>query len=133
MNFRQKKDTARRIAKVQHIPIYRNLLKARGSSDADRIMLDKEALARSLVYNLLDFYSEDQILAAASVTPAAAASAEGTATRRIKKKIQRLKNIRPLPGRILTTLLSALQTAYTRIVSTVSALWQRLRRIQQKP
>lgn len=133
MNFRQKKDTARRIAKVQHIPIYRNLLKARGSSDADRIMLDKEALARSLVYNLLDFYSEDQILAATSVAPSAAAPAEGTATRRIKKKIQRLKNIRPLPGRILTTLLSALQTAYTRIVSTVSALWQRLRRIQQKP
>lgn len=133
MNFRQKKDTARRIAKVQHIPIYRNLLKARGSSDADRIMLDKEALARSLVYNLLDFYSEDQILAATSVAPSAAVPAEGTATRRIKKKIQRLKNIRPLPGRILTTLLSALQTAYTRIVSTVSALWQRLRRIQQKP
>lgn len=129
MDFRQKKATAARIAKVQHIQTYRDMLKARGSSVAGRIMLDKEALARSLVYNLLDFYSEEQIHAAtASQSPAMTIPQATAATvQSIKKKIQRLRNILPSPGRIWTTLWSVLRTAYTRTASTVTALWQSLR------
>ena len=129
MDFRQKKATAARIAKVQHIQTYRDMLKARGSSVAGRIMLDKEALARSLVYNLLDFYTEDQIHAAtASQSPAMTIPQATAATvQSIKKKIQRLRNILPSPGRIWTTLWSVLRTAYTRTASTVTALWQSLR------
>lgn len=129
MDFRQKKATAARIAKVQHIQTYRDMLKTRGSSVAGRIMLDKEALARSLVYNLLDFYTEDQIHAAtASQSPAMTIPQATAATvQSIKKKIQRLRNILPSPGRIWTTLWSALRTAYTRTASTVTALWQSLR------
>ena len=128
MDFRIKKATAARIAKVQHIPTYREMLKARGSSVASRIMLDKEALARSLVYNLLDFYTEEQILTASSGTPAAPLPPAATASspRSIKKKILRPRNIQPSHGRTWTTLLSVLQTAYTRTVSTVTGLWQRL-------
>lgn len=129
MDFRQKKATAARIAKVQHIQTYRDMLKARGSSVAGRIMLDKEALARSLVYNLLDFYTEEQIHAAtASQSPAMTIPQATAATvQSIKKKIQRLRNILPSPGRIWTTLWSVLRTAYTRTASTVTALWQSLR------
>ena len=129
MDFRQKKATAARIAKVQHIQTYRDMLKARGSSVAGRIMLDKEALARSLVYNLLDFYTEEQIHAAtASQSPAITIPQATAATvQSIKKKIQRLRNILPSPGRIWTTLWSVLRTAYTRTASTVTALWQSLR------
>lgn len=128
MDFRIKKATAARIAKVQHIPTYREMLKARGSSVASRIMLDKEALARSLVYNLLDFYTEEQILTASSGTPAAPLPPAATASspRSIKKKILRPRNIQPSHGRTWTTLLSVLRTAYTRTVSTVTGLWQRL-------
>ena len=88
MDFRQKKATAARIAKVQHIQTYRDMLKARGSSVAGRIMLDKEALARSLVYNLLDFYTEEQIHAAtASQSPAMTIPQATAATvQSIKKK-----------------------------------------------
>ena len=129
MDFRQKKAPAARIAKVQHIQTYRDMLKARGSSVAGRIMLDKEALARSLVYNLLDFYTEEQIHAAtASQSPAMTIPQATAATvQSIKKKIQRLRNILPSPGRIWTTLWSVLRTAYTRTASTVTALWQSLR------
>ena len=129
MDFRQKKATAARIAKVQHIQTYRDMLKARGSSVAGRIMLDKEALARSLVYNLLDFYTEEQIHAAtASQSPAMTIPQATAATvQSIKKKIHRLRNILPSPGRIWTTLWSVLRTAYTRTASTVTALWQSLR------
>ena len=129
MDFRIKKATAARIAKVQHIQTYRDMLKARGSSVAGRIMLDKEALARSLVYNLLDFYTEEQIHAAtASQSPAMTIPQATAATvQSIKKKIQRLRNILPSPGRIWTTLWSVLRTAYTRTASTVTALWQSLR------
>ena len=92
-------------------------------------MLDKEALARSLVYNLLDFYTEEQIHAAtASQSPAMTIPQATAATvQSIKKKIQRLRNILPSPGRIWTTLWSVLRTAYTRTASTVTALWQSLR------
>ena len=130
MNFREKKDISRRIAKVQHIPTYRSLLKARGSSEAGRIILDKDALARSLVYNLLDFYTEEQILAACSSASSGIPSENRTPVavgQRIKKKIQRLKNTLPSLGRIWTILWSALRTAYTLTASTASALWRRLR------
>lgn len=129
MDFRIKKATAARIAKVQHIPTYREMLKARGSSVASRIMLDKEALARSLVYNLLDFYTEEQILTASSGTPAAAPlppAATASSPRSIKKKILRPRNIQPSHGRTWTTLLSVLRTAYTRTASTATELWQGL-------
>ena len=132
MDFRIKKATAARIAKVQHIPTYREMLKARGSSVAGRIMLDKEALARSLVYNLLDFYSEEEIIA--QTTPqntrgavvASVASRTTEAVQSIKKKILRPRNIQPSHGRTWTTLLSVLRTAYTRTASTVTELWQGL-------
>lgn len=130
MDFRKKKEIARRIAKVQHIPTYREMLRARGSMDAGRVMPDKTALARSLVYNLLDFYTEEQILATVSTTPAEAPhqpAAAPAGSRSSKKKIQRLKNILPSHGRIWTTLWSGLQTAYTRTASTATALWRRLK------
>ena len=134
MDFRIKKATAARIAKVQHIPTYREMLKARGSSVAGRIMLDKEALARSLVYNLLDFYTEEQIIA--QTTPqntrgavvASVASRTTEAVQSIKKKILKLRNTRPSHGPIWTTLWSVLRTAYTRTASTVTALWRGLSR-----
>lgn len=135
MNFREKKDTARRIAKVQHIQTYRDLLKARGSSAAGRIILDKEALAQSLVYHLLDYYTEEQILAALPGTRAAASTlpaAIASTVQSVKKKIQRLKNILQSPGPTWTTLWSGLRTAYTRIASTATAFWQRLKERLQR-
>jgi len=89
MDFRQKKDISRRIAKVQHIPTYRDLLRSRGSSDANKIIINKEELARSLVYNLLDFYSEEQILAYTSSRSSGASILEAPVAhvvRSIKKK-----------------------------------------------
>lgn len=130
MDFRQKKDISRRIAKVQHIPTYRDLLRSRGSSDANKIIINKEELARSLVYNLLDFYSEEQILAYTSSRSSGASILEAPVAhvvRSIKKKIQRLKNILPSPGKIWTTLWSGLRTAYTLTVSTATGLWQNLK------
>lgn len=130
MDFRQKKDISRRIAKVQHIPAYRDLLHSQGSPDANRIIINKEELARSLVYNLLDFYSEEQILAYTSSRPSGASILEtpvAHVVRSIKKKIQRLKNILPSPGKIWTTLWSGLRTAYTLTVSTATGLWQNLK------
>lgn len=130
MDFRQKKDISRRIAKVQHIPAYRDLLRSQGSPDANRIIINKEELARSLVYNLLDFYSEDQILAYTSSRPSGASILEtpvAHVVRSIKKKIQRLKNILPSPGKIWTTLWSGLRTAYTLTASTATGLWQNLK------
>ena len=139
-NFRQKKEIARRIAKAEHIPAYRQMLKERGSSDHSRIMSDKEALARSLVYNLLDYLTEEQIIAQSSpqytrswqgdTLPSLASSIANKATevvRNIKKKVQNVRNTLASRGLTWTTLWSGLQTAYTQTVSTVTALWQRLK------
>lgn len=134
-NFRQKKEIARRIAKAEHIPAYRQMLKERGSSDHSRIMSDKEALARSLVYNLLDYLTEEQILAQSSPPrswqgDSLASSIASKATevvRNIKKKVQNVRNTLASHGITWTTLLSGLRTAYTQTASTVTALWQRLK------
>lgn len=64
--FRQKTEISRRIAKADNIDLYRKMLKPHRASAAGRVMQNRQALAESLVYNLLDFYTEEQL----SATPA---------------------------------------------------------------
>lgn len=63
--FRQKTEISRRIAKTDNIDLYRKMLKPHRASAAGRVMQDRQALAESLVYNLLDFYTEEQL----NITP----------------------------------------------------------------
>ena len=65
--FRQKTEISRRIAKTEDIDLYRKMLKPHRASAAGRIMQDRQALAESLVYNLLDFYTEEQLTATPAV------------------------------------------------------------------
>lgn len=87
--FQQKKVISRRIADISYIERYRQLLKNVRSPAAGRKMLDRQQLAVSLVYELLAYYTEEDILrnaAGAPVTPA-----EGTepdAAREVKKSLE---------------------------------------------
>lgn len=128
--FKQKKEISRRIAKAENIDFYKRMLKPHRPSAAGRIMSDRNALAESLVYNLLDFYKEDQLVP----VPADLVTSQmrrpeklGTETQAVKKKSQNSRSIPTFSGRILTILWSALQTAYSQTVSTAGAVWQRLK------
>ena len=60
--FQQKRDISRRIASISLIGEYRRLLRLLRHPMAGRKMLDKRSLAVSLVYDLLDSYTEEQLL-----------------------------------------------------------------------
>ena len=127
--FRQKTEISRRIAKTEDIDLYRKMLKPHRASAAGRIMQDRQALAESLVYNLLDFYTEEQLTAtpAALVTSQMGRPKSEDSSPAVKKKSQNSRNILRYAGRILTTLWYALQTAYSLTASTVGAAWQKLK------
>lgn len=128
--FRQKTEISRRIAKTDNIDLYRKMLKPHRASAAGRVMQDRQALAESLVYNLLDFYTEEQL----NITPTNMVTSQ---TRRpeqpaqlasaVKKKSRNSRSIRISAGRIWTTLWSGLQTAYSLTASTAGAVWLRLK------
>ena len=127
--FRQKTEISRRIAKTEDIDLYRKMLKPHRASAAGRIMQDRQALAESLVYNLLDFYTEEQLTAtpAVLVTSQMRRPKSEDPSPAVKKKSQNSRNILGYAGRILTTLWYALQTAYSLIASTAGAVWQKLK------
>lgn len=121
--FQQKKVISRKIADISYIEKYRQLLKSVRSPAAGRKMLDRQQLAVSLVYELLAYYSEAEILRIAVDSPAA--SAEGTmnddAGKTVKKKSRNLNSILTSAGGRWTTLLSGLRTAFSRTGSTSGA------------
>ena len=127
--FRQKTEISRRIAKTEDIDLYRKMLKPHRASAAGRIMQDRQALAESLVYNLLDFYTEEQLTAtpAVLVTSHMRRPKSEDPSPAVKKKSQNSRNILGYVGRILTTLWYALQTAYSLTASTAGAVWQKLK------
>lgn len=127
--FRQKTEISRRIAKTEDIDLYRKMLKPHRASAAGRIMQDRQALAESLVYNLLDFYTEEQLTAtpAVLVTSQMRRPKSEDPSPAVKKKSQNSRNILGYAGRILTTLWYALQTAYSLTASTAGAVWQKLK------
>lgn len=128
--FRQKTEISRRIAKADNIDLYRKMLKPHRASAAGRVMQNRQALAESLVYNLLDFYTEEQL----TETPAVLVTSqmrrpksEDATAPAVKKKSRNSRNILTYAGRIWTTLWSVLQTAYSLTASTAGAVWQRLK------
>lgn len=131
-SFTQKTEISRRIARPDLIDRYRDLLKARRPKAATKLRTSREATAQALVYDLLDFYTEDEIVAIARISPDSLPSGgvspfRPTPTPPVKKKPLKSKNIRISAGTIWTTLRSALLTAYTRTASTVTAVWQKLK------
>lgn len=131
-SFTQKTEISRRIARPDLIDRYRDLLKARRPKAATKLRTSREATAQALVYDLLDFYTEDEIVAIARISPDSLPSGgvspfRPTPTPSVKKKPLKSKNIRISAGTIWTTLRSALLTAYSRTASTVSGVWRRLR------
>lgn len=138
MDHSDKRAVSRRIADPGKIDHYRNLLRAKGSKEADMREASPKKLAVMLVYVALEYYSEQDILSAEKVslqaqntpkTEASVPSGNNTAkkTAGTKKKTQSTRNIRAFLGKILTTLWYALQTAYTRTASTVITSWSRLK------
>ena len=127
--FRQKTEISRRIAKTDNIDLYRKMLKPHRASAAGRIMQDRQALAESLVYNLLDFYTEEQLTATSSalVTPQMRRPKSEDPCPAVKKKSQNSRNILRYVGRILMNRWSALRTAYSRTASTAGAAWRKLK------
>lgn len=127
--FKQKKEISHRIARVEDIEFYRRMLKPHRASAAGRVMTDRRALAESLVYNLLDFYTEEQLSSAHTIvaTPQVGRTKQDPPAAAVKKKSRNSMNIRISAGKILTTLWSALQTAYSRTASTAGAVWLRLK------
>lgn len=127
--FRQKQEIARRIAKVENIDSYRNMLKPHRASAAGRVMSDRRALAEALIYNLLDFYTEEQLSSSPAivVTPQMRRPKQDPPASTVKKKSRNSMNIRISAGRIWTILWSALQTAYSRTASTAGAVWLKLK------
>lgn len=126
-DFATKKAISRRIADKQYIPIYRGLLEACRVPSSGMRMADQDALAKDLVYVLLDKYTEEQILAACRPSPAASGrltsevtktASEGGPAVAVKKKSRNLRNIPESIGRTWTTLSSALRTASSRTAST---------------
>lgn len=123
--FRQKTEISRRIAKTDNIDHYRKMLRPHRAAAAGRVMQDRRALAESLVYNLLDFYTEEQL----SITPATAATSETISSEQpapaVKKKSRNSRSIRTSAGRILIILWFGLQTAYSLTASTAGAVWRK--------
>lgn len=117
--FQQKKVISRRIADISYIERYRQLLKSVRSPAAGRRMLDRQQLAVSLVYELLAYYSESEILRIAVDSPAVPAEGAMTddAGKTVKKKSRNLNSILTYAGGRWRTLLSGLRTAFSRIGS----------------
>lgn len=99
-DFITKKQISRRIADKQHIPVYRRLLAACRVPSSGMLMADADELARSLVFMLLDKYTEAQITAACSPMPeaipatAAQEAAPARQTPAVKKKSRSSRNTR---------------------------------------
>lgn len=112
---------SKRIAQVSHIDTYRSLLRSHGSKRAGRIILDKQQLAESLVYELLGKMSAEAIQVQTTSTSNALTTHQviNTAVVAVKKKHQNLRNTLQFVGRTLKTNLSRLQTSYIPTVSTV--------------
>ena len=121
--FQQKKVISRRIADISYIKRYRQLLKSVKSPAAGRKMLDRQQLSVSLVYELLAYYTEEEILRVVAGTPVSSAEgpAPDNAVKEVKKKSRNLNSILTSAGGRWTTLLSGLRTAFSRTGSTSGA------------
>lgn len=79
LDFRERNRAAARISQVRHISLYRKLLEERGSLAATRISSNKEELSRELAYELLAFYTPEELSSIQDGAPRAEAPA-ATAT-----------------------------------------------------
>ena len=108
------------IAQVDSIDTYRRLLRSHGSKRAGRIILDKQQLAESLVYELLGKMAVDEIIAQSMLAPAAPTPHQiiADAATAVKKKHQNMRNTLASVGKTLKTGLSRLLTSYIPTVLT---------------
>ena len=96
---------SKRIAQVSAIDTYRALLRSHGSKRAGRILLDKQQLAESLVYELLGKMTAEEILAQTTTASIAPATHPVIipAIPALKKKLQSLRNTLRSAGETLKT------------------------------
>lgn len=128
--FQQKRAISQRIANVKDIEKYRSMLMAVRHPGARKKMLDKKALAISLVYDLLGYYTEEQLCSSIkSPVPAKLQSSLSGAVQPVKKKSRNSSSTRTSDGEKWTTLSSALQTAYSQIESIYGSACEKLKRI----
>lgn len=127
----QKKDIIRRHAKVANIELYRQLLKPLRVSAAYRIILDEQELAESLLYNLLDFYTEEQLIAVTStIPPPSAPSGQETApVPPSKRKISKFEQYPDIPWKNLDEPL--IRTADSIFTDRINC-WSRLAEIERE-
>lgn len=113
---------SKRIAQISKIDTYRAMLKAYGSKRAGRIILDRQQLAESLVYELLGKCSAEEIQERTSEPRQAVLSQiSGNMVPTIKKKLQNLRNTLQSVGTTLKTSWSRLRTLSIRTALTAIA------------
>lgn len=137
--FQQKRAISQRIANMQEIERYRAMLMAVRHPGARKKMLDKSALAISLVYDLLGYYTEEQICSSKdSPVPVklqrpSSLNQLDESSKSVKKKSRNLNSTRTSAGERWTTLSSALQTAYSRTVSICGSACEKLKKTLKVP
>ena len=128
--FQQKKVISRRIADISYIKRYRQLLKSVKSPAAGRKMLDRQQLSVSLVYELLAYYTEEEILRVVAGAPVSSAEgpAPDNAVKEVKKKVSKFEQYPHIRWREMDNPL--VRTADS-IFSDRINLWSRLRNIEK--
>ena len=111
---------SKKIAQVDAIDTYRMLLRSHGSKRAGRIMLDRQQLAESLVYELLGKITAEEIHAQSTSASAVTTPRQviANAVSAVKKKHQNMRNTLASVGKTLKIGLSRLLTSYIPTVST---------------
>lgn len=134
-SFQQKRAIARRIADPGHIEIYRVLLRGYDLASSTMKMTDKQQLAESLVFRLLEYYSEEALTTIALtqqqlkkiasgqpvVTPVefpADSEVSAQPAEKVKKNSQSSRNTRTSDGQNSKTISSEQPTASTPTEST---------------
>ncbi len=127
--LKDRKELSKTFARPSEISRYRALLKTVGSKLAGTLLSDKEALARMLYYELLGYYSVEEIEAGASTasestTPSpiqTAVASAATAGKELKKKLTNSLSTLISAGKTLIIRKSDSQTASSPTASTVTA------------
>ena len=107
------------------------MLKPHRASAAGRIMQDRQALAESLVYNLLDFYTEEQLTATSSalVTPQMRRPKQDPPASTVKKKVSKFDEYPDIRWKDMDNPL--VRTADSIFTDRINC-WSRLAEIERK-
>ena len=127
--FQQKKVISRRIADISYIKRYRQLLKSVKSPAAGRKMLDRQQLSVSLVYELLAYYTEEEILRVVAGAPVS--STEGPAPDNAVKEVKKVSKFEQYPHIRWREMDNPLVRTADSIFSDRINLWSRLRNIEK--